>query len=498
MVITMSRILRFLVCFLLICSLVVNLLPVRSDASAAAVPTIMSAAGVTVSAPVALTAAAIALGVMVGTNDDFQNMVNSAASSLTNWVKDGAVELLQTIDETGHKAYYVAGDMLEDLRGWLDESSYTNFDDPSVISSYGEGYSEMLAASSGYLYKRFIYSSEKIYIIASNFILPCTSRSDGYLMLGSASSAKSFAIFSCSYGGKYYNKKTDTYFVFSPSSSSFTDLTLGSIPYAGAFTDGSSALEWASDYAKKALKVIQGSGDSDPDSEPPNDGKWFWPLALGTSVAVLGAMSQADEWSGETPQEFDDYSTNTEYEILSRPEFDSWQGIEIAPVTQPNPDPDPGTDPGTNPPAPGEPSPDPDPEPEPDPEPNPGTDPDADPDAEPKTISDIWQSIKELPAKITDAFSQKAPSSNMSNFTLDLSKYFPFCIPFDMYDFFTCLQADPVAPVIEWEIPLPGGGTYPLELDLSPFDPVAQLLRRLELLLFCLGLAFKTRDLIKG
>jgi hypothetical protein len=86
----------------------------------------------------------------------------------------------------------------------------------------------------------------------------------------------------------------------------------------------------------------------------------------------------------------------------------------------------------------------------------------------------------------------------MQHFTLDLKDYFPFCIPFDLYDFFTCLNADPVAPVIEWVIPLPGGETYPLELDLSPFDPVAQLLRRLQLLLFCVGLAFKTRDLIKG
>ena len=52
--------------------------------------------------------------------------------------------------------------------------------------------------------------------------------------------------------------------------------------------------------------------------------------------------------------------------------------------------------------------------------------------------------------------------------------------------------------MIEWLIPLPGGKTYPFEIDLSVFDPVAQILRRMELLLFCVGLAFKTRDLIKG
>lgn len=86
----------------------------------------------------------------------------------------------------------------------------------------------------------------------------------------------------------------------------------------------------------------------------------------------------------------------------------------------------------------------------------------------------------------------------MNHFTLDLKQYFPFCIPFDLYAFFTCLNADPVAPVIDWIIPMPGGGSYPMQIDLSIFDSVAQTLRRLQLLLFCVGLAFKTRDLIKG
>lgn len=90
------------------------------------------------------------------------------------------------------------------------------------------------------------------------------------------------------------------------------------------------------------------------------------------------------------------------------------------------------------------------------------------------------------------------PPENPGQFALDLSNYFPFCIPFDLYDFFSCLNADPVAPVIHWEIALPGGSTYPIELDLSPFDSVAQLLRRLQLLLFIVGLAIKTRDIIKG
>lgn len=93
---------------------------------------------------------------------------------------------------------------------------------------------------------------------------------------------------------------------------------------------------------------------------------------------------------------------------------------------------------------------------------------------------------------------EEKPIGEMGNFTLDLSDYFPFCVPFDIYDFFSCLSASPVAPVIHWEVPVPGGGSYSLDVDLSPYDSVAQLLRRLQLLLFSVGLAFKTRDLIKG
>ena len=103
----------------------------------------------------------------------------------------------------------------------------------------------------------------------------------------------------------------------------------------------------------------------------------------------------------------------------------------------------------------------------------------------------------------TDSSTPTDPSvpdvpSDIAAYTFSLNDIFPFCIPFDLYDFLTCLDAAPVAPVIEWALQLPGGGTFPITLDLSPFDSVAQLLRRLELLIFCVGLALKTRDLIKG
>lgn len=89
-------------------------------------------------------------------------------------------------------------------------------------------------------------------------------------------------------------------------------------------------------------------------------------------------------------------------------------------------------------------------------------------------------------------------TSDLNDFTVDLTDVFPFCIPFDIYDFVCCLNAAPVTPVFEWGVPLPDGSIYSIEIDLSAFDSIASLLRKLQLLLFCIGLAFKTRDLIKG
>ena len=110
-------------------------------------------------------------------------------------------------------------------------------------------------------------------------------------------------------------------------------------------------------------------------------------------------------------------------------------------------------------------------------------------------VQAIPAAIQAIPAAIADFFSVKG---EVGSFTISLSDYFPFCIPFDLYAFFSCLNADPVAPVIEWAIFERDGTAHPIIIDLSAYDSVAQLLRRLQLLLFCVGLAFKTRDLIKG
>ena len=88
--------------------------------------------------------------------------------------------------------------------------------------------------------------------------------------------------------------------------------------------------------------------------------------------------------------------------------------------------------------------------------------------------------------------------TNLGSYTLPLTEFFPFCIPFDLVDMLGVLAAPAEAPRFEWVIPTLDGEGYPLVIDLSAFDGVAQIVRNMELLAFCIALALKTRSLIRG
>lgn len=83
-------------------------------------------------------------------------------------------------------------------------------------------------------------------------------------------------------------------------------------------------------------------------------------------------------------------------------------------------------------------------------------------------------------------------------YTVQLGDVFPFCIPFDLYHMVTLFVAEPEAPHAKWEFSLPfAAGTYKVEWDLQEWDEVAALCRKMELILFCVGLAVATYKLIK-
>ena len=83
--------------------------------------------------------------------------------------------------------------------------------------------------------------------------------------------------------------------------------------------------------------------------------------------------------------------------------------------------------------------------------------------------------------------------SDVSDYTLDFRKLFPFCIPFDIYKAVKLLDATPVAPVVHYKFYYTKSKTYTIDLNLNKFNTVAAILRRMECLLFIIGLATATR-----
>lgn len=79
--------------------------------------------------------------------------------------------------------------------------------------------------------------------------------------------------------------------------------------------------------------------------------------------------------------------------------------------------------------------------------------------------------------------------------TIDLRSIFPFCIPFDLYNILLIFDTgeNRKAPHITFTFPFTD---WVIDVDLAVFDPVAGILRLLELILFVIGLAVATRKLI--
>lgn len=110
------------------------------------------------------------------------------------------------------------------------------------------------------------------------------------------------------------------------------------------------------------------------------------------------------------------------------------------------------------------------------------------------TLADVITAVLSIPASIVEGIGNLLFPA-VDGLTMSLTEFFPFCIPYDLYEFFTLLRAEPEAPVFKWEIPVPQlGRNFEIEVDLSAWDSVAQLFRNLELMAFIVGLAYVTRE----
>ena len=125
-----------------------------------------------------------------------------------------------------------------------------------------------------------------------------------------------------------------------------------------------------------------------------------------------------------------------------------------------------------------------------------------------QAVSDVQTSIGEQTAALDESLSATAEGVetiaeaiedeeiNWQKF--DLKGLFPFCIPFDIYNMLKALDASPTAPHVQIPFVIQSiGFSYTLDLDFSAFDPVAAIMRQMELICYGLALAWATSKVIK-
>lgn len=129
-------------------------------------------------------------------------------------------------------------------------------------------------------------------------------------------------------------------------------------------------------------------------------------------------------------------------------------------------------------------------------------------DAIEQAVSDVQTAIGEQTAALDESLSATAEgietiaeaiedeAINWQKF--DLKGLFPFCIPFDIYNMLNTLDASPTAPHVQIPFVIQSiGFSYLIDLDFSVFDPVATIMRQMELLCYGLALAWATSKVIK-
>lgn len=526
----MPRWLRVLILFLMVLSLVIYISPLQVEASAIGA-SIAGVTAVNVPAGLVFAAAAIALGVAAGTNDDFVNMVDNAVSAAGDWVTNGTVELLQTVNTLGQKTYFVAGQLFDDFRSWIydEEIVYASMPGAKYYPANTKVYSKNSSGSySVYdqpvyclLYQRPGYGDYLITICAISGVDLVSTNSAGTKQTFSPSTyTHAYSLMTGYFDADFLVESGVPYLVDNaykttgqvinaflngtlpgtayPITSS--DLTLCYLPSSDTTLTDDTVVTFHP-YLTKVIRT-GGSGGSDNNGNP----KWWVGLALAGSAAAAALKTQQEVYEDtqveEIPdisygQEFDfeydtyidtsegtDNGVEKEYIIITPVETPGTGNTEGPEVTEPTTYPYPGT--GTNP----------DTGDTTDPDPGDVTDPDA------GDVTDPDSGGTDTGGDAGDGTGGNSgswvPPQNHNQFALgDLTKFFPFCIPFDLYDFFTLLRADPVAPVLSWEIRDLSGQTYTLTVDLAEWDSVALLFRRLQLFLFICGLAAASRKYIK-
>lgn len=107
------------------------------------------------------------------------------------------------------------------------------------------------------------------------------------------------------------------------------------------------------------------------------------------------------------------------------------------------------------------------------------------------TIADSITKVEAIELNIAENVNRLDPPSSITT-------KFPFSLPFDVYNIFNLFSADPVTPkfTIPFDFSAFGGEVYEINIDLSQFDYIANIVRWLLYGVFIIGLVLLTNKLI--
>ena len=470
-----SRLLRCIICFCLICCIFVNCSPIRAKA---VIPeSILIEAGIIVGSIL------LGLGVGMGadsTQDVFTGLVNDCVDVIKSdydFIDEDALIQVYTDYSAGTAQYYASQELVEAVQTWLFESDTLKYTSGTTAPDGYAYYNGLLLPSiesigdhlkpfpyhiihmdgygkiSAYFLPgpvSFSFSDIEIYTCnsAGGWAYHYSSVSDSWLASAVINNSLSF------YGGNliYSNhsiEDSNGNVVFQGMEPA---LTLDS--YYESLVEGVTLGYVASpdDDLPTGYPVWSGGAISIPGSTADDEERTGYPIGIADSLSGTLGLSQEDVWSGKStytgsgsiPGTDTETGTGTDTKTLS----DILAGVKAIPK------------------------------------------------AIADAVADAIAAVKAIPAEVAEATKAEV-TTELDGLSLDLKDFFPFCIPFDLYAFFGCLNAAPEAPVFELALPTPFG-SYSFTVDLSPYDSVAEICRKLQLLLFCIGLAFETRNLIKG
>lgn len=114
-------------------------------------------------------------------------------------------------------------------------------------------------------------------------------------------------------------------------------------------------------------------------------------------------------------------------------------------------------------------------------------------------VGTVPRSIDDAPT--SDTVIDEAPPSTMTGteaaglYSFALDELFPFCLPFDFVHLIEKFNVEPEAPNFDWRFCIPGVIDYTLHIDLSAWDSVAAVFRNMVLVAFVIGLIILTREI---